>query len=325
MTIWTRWIHHPQALWLRRALFQMHLWTGIGVGLYVLFISLTGSVLVYRNELFQAATPVAIILTGVGPRLTDDQLKDAAMSAYPGYQVTSVTRARNPNQAVDVWLKHGDDLQQRLFDPFTGHDLGPSVPWGIWFVSTLIDLHDNLLGGKTGRAVNGVGALFLLVLAFTGLLVWWPGIKTWQRSLTLHRRVGWKRFTWDLHSMLGVWSLPFMVLFGATGLYLCYPEFFQDVADTIQPATEANAGQRLVDQITYWLAYLHFGRLGGRGISWCGRGLCDSTTKFIWAAFGLVPAAMFVTGAVMWWTRVVRRARRATAASDLKSAAGHAL
>jgi uncharacterized iron-regulated membrane protein len=325
MTIWTRWVRQPQALWLRRALFQVHLWTGVGIGLYIIFISLTGSVLVYRNELFKAATPDPIIVSGMGPRLTDDQLKDAAARAYPAYQVTSVTRARNPNQAVDLWLKRGDDLQQRLFDPYTGHDLGPSVPWGIWFVSKLIDLHDNLLGGKTGRSVNGIGALVLFVLALTGVVIWWPGIKTWRRSLTLHRRVGWKRFTWDLHSMMGFWSVPFLLLFGATGLYLCYPEFFQDLADTVQPSTDANAGRRLVDQVTYWLAYLHFGRLGGRGISWCGRGLCDSTTKFIWAVFGLVPAAMFVTGAVMWWSRVARRPRRAAVAPDLKSAAGRAL
>jgi uncharacterized iron-regulated membrane protein len=310
MTIWTRWVRQPQTLWLRKALFQVHLWTGIGVGLYILFISLTGSVLVYRNELFRAVTPNPIIVTGVGSRLTDDQLKDAAIGAYPGYQVTTITRARNPDQAVDVWLKRGDDVQQRQFDPYTGHDLGPSVPTGIWLVSKLIDLHDNLLGGTTGRAVNGIGALFLLLLALTGVVVWWPGIKTWRRSLTLHRRVGWKLFTWDLHSMMGFWSLGFILLFGITGAYLALPEPFQNLGDYLEPMTPANAGERIVDRIMYWLAFLHFGRLGGRGISWCGVGVCDSTTKAIWAAFGLVPAAMFVTGAVMWWTRVVRGARK---------------
>jgi uncharacterized iron-regulated membrane protein len=42
------------------------------------------------------------------------------------------------------------------------------------------------------------------------------------------------------------------------------------------------------------------------------------TTKLIWAVFGLAPAVMFVTGAVMWWNRVVRKklmqtSRRSTA------------
>jgi uncharacterized iron-regulated membrane protein len=29
--------------------------------------------------------------------------------------------------------------------------------------------------------------------------------------------------------------------------------------------------------------------------------------KSLWAVFGLAPAAMFVTGAVMWWNRVARK------------------
>ena len=79
MTYRERWIWQPQTAWLRRAIFQLHLWSGIGIGLYVLMVSVTGSVLVYRNELFRAATPDAIISTGSGPRLTDDQLKAAVV------------------------------------------------------------------------------------------------------------------------------------------------------------------------------------------------------------------------------------------------------
>src|SRR5216110_53667 len=50
MTYWQRWISHPQTAWLRKATFQLHLWSGIGIGLYVLVISVTGSIVVYRNE-----------------------------------------------------------------------------------------------------------------------------------------------------------------------------------------------------------------------------------------------------------------------------------
>ena len=306
LTVWQGFVREPQKVWLRRALFQLHLWSGIGVGLYILLISVTGSMLVYRNELYVAATPKPIISTFAGPRLTDDQLKEAAIRIYPSYQVVSLGRARNPDQAVDVRLRRGDEVKRQLFDPRSGVALGESVALGIWLVSNLLDLHDNLLAGPTGRKVNGVGAIALLALAVTGSVIWWPGIKRWGRSLILHRGVGWKRLTWDLHSMMGFWSLAFVLLFGVTGLYLCYPGFFSDWADVIEPPTATNAGERLVDQVTYWLAYLHFGRLGGRGIPWCGRGLCNSTTKAIWAVFGLAPGAMFVTGAIMWWNRVLR-------------------
>ena len=60
---WRRWVQQPQNLWLRRALFQVHLWSGVGIGLYVLMISMTGSVLVYANELYRAATPKPIFST----------------------------------------------------------------------------------------------------------------------------------------------------------------------------------------------------------------------------------------------------------------------
>jgi uncharacterized iron-regulated membrane protein len=310
MTYWQQWIRQPQTAWLRKATFQLHLWSGIGVGLYVLLVSVTGSVLVYRNELYRAATRDPIIVTESGARLTDEQLTAAATRAYPGYTVLSISRGRNPDQAVRISLKRGADFEDRLFNPYTGADLGDSVPLGIWLVSRLIELHDDLLAGRTGRSVNGVGALLLIVLAFTGIVVWWPGIKTWRRSLTVHRNVGWQRFTWDLHSMIGFWSLGFILLFGLSGAYLGNPQPFQDLADRIEPLTDANAGARTVDQVIYWLAYLHFGRLGGRGIPWCGRGLCNSTTKAIWAVFGLAPVAMFATGAVMWWNRVVRKKLR---------------
>jgi uncharacterized iron-regulated membrane protein len=306
LTVWRRWVQQPQKIWLRRALFQVHLWSGIVVGLYILMISVTGSVLVYRNELYRAATTQPIISKGSGARLTDNQLKEAATLSYPGYQVVNLRRAQNLDQAVYVSLRRGDVIKKRLFDPRSGSDLAEAVPTGIWLVENLLDLHDNLLGGETGRKLNGVGALAVLALVATGLMMWWPGIQMWRRSLTLHRGVGWKRLTWHLHSMIGFWSLGFTLVFAVSGVYLANPDLFQDLAERLEPLTTANARTRIVDQVIYWLAYLHFGRIDGIGIPCGGPGLCDQATKAIWAVFGLAPAAMFVTGAIMWWNRVLR-------------------
>jgi uncharacterized iron-regulated membrane protein len=317
LTYWQRWIRHPQTAWLRRAIFQLHLWSGIGIGLYVVLVSVTGSVLVYRNELFRVTTRDPIIVTASGPRLTDEQLTRAATRAYPGYAVTDISRARNLDQAVTVSLTLSTDRKDRLFNPYTGEDLGDSVPLGFWLVSKLLELHDDLLAGRTGRTVNGVGALLIVVLGCTGIVVWWPGIKTWRRSLTVHRNVGWQRFTWDLHSMLGFWSFGFILLFAVSGAYLGNPEPFQDLADRLEPPTDANIGTRIGDQAIYWLAYLHFGRINGIGIPCSGPGLCDQTTKLTWAVIGLAPAGMFVTGAVMWWNRVVRKKLRQTSRRSL--------
>jgi uncharacterized iron-regulated membrane protein len=98
----------------------------------------------------------------------------------------------------------------------------------------------------------------------------------------------------------------FIVVFAVSGMYLGIPQPLQDLADRLEPLTAANAGVRIGDRVIYWLAFLHFGRINGIGIPCSGPGLCDQTTKAIWAIFGMAPAVMFVTGAIMWWNRVLR-------------------
>jgi uncharacterized iron-regulated membrane protein len=238
-----------------------------------------------------------MLSTGSGPQLPDDQLKEAVMRANPGYRVVSLSRS--PNEAVDVLLQRGDEVKRRLLDPFTAEDLGDSVPLGLRLVPWLLDLHDNLLGGSIGRRINGIGALAILVLAGSGLVIWWPGIKVWRRSLTLHRGVGWKRLVWDLHSMIGFWSIGFIFLFAVSGVYLSFGETFEKIASQVESVFPS------VHEVSFWLAILHFGRILGIGFPCSGPGVCDQLIKAAWAIFGLAPAVMFATGGIMWWNRVL--------------------
>ena len=57
MTGWDRWLRQPQSLWTRRAVFQVHLWCGIAAGMYILVVCMSGSILVYRNELYDMFLP----------------------------------------------------------------------------------------------------------------------------------------------------------------------------------------------------------------------------------------------------------------------------
>ena len=310
MSVWRRSIKKLRSVFLRKLMFQIHLWTGLAVGLYILVIFLSGSVLVYRNELYRTFDPQPVLVSSVGAALSDEALSDAARRSNPGYSVGNLRRGRAGNEAVQITLQRGGDAISRLFDPITGQNLGDAVPAGYRFTSWLLDFHDNLLGGEAGRRVNGIGAVLVIVLCVTGAVIWWPGQRHWRRSLTVDMRRGAKRITWRLHGALGFWFFGFILLWGITGAYLAFPNSFAAFFDTIQPYDEANPDERTVDRIQYWLAYLHFGRLGGRGISWCGRGLCDSITKATWATAGLVAPVMFVTGALMWWNRVLRPARR---------------
>ena len=188
----------------------------------------------------------------------------------------------------------GEARQQQFFDPYTGDYLGNALPAGWRLTTWMLDLHDNLLAGETGRAVNGVGAILLALLSVTGAIIWWPGVQSWRRSVLVDWRANWRRLNWSLHSAFGVWTLLFLFMWGFTGIYLAFPEPFAAVFDYIEPLDEETFDPRVGDTVLYWFAYLHFGRFGG----W--------STKLAWALIGLIPPVMFVTGAVMWWNRVIR-------------------
>ncbi|MEO2199414.1 MAG: PepSY-associated TM helix domain-containing protein, partial [bacterium] len=106
-------------------------------------------------------------------------------------------------------------------------------------------------------------------------------------------RAKWRRVNWSVHSSFGFWTLLFIFMWAFTGIYLAFPEPFAAVVDYLEPFEEDNFDPRTGDQILYWFSYMHFGRF-------------NEVTKVTWAAIGLVPPVMFVTGAIMWWNRVVR-------------------
>src|SRR5579863_5043628 len=141
MSAWEKWTRRPQSVWLRKALFQMHLWSGIGLGLYVLLMSVSGSALVFRRELARTLAREPRVTAGPGARMSEGELKQAAMRAYPGYEVARVSLRLSPDQAAEVWLESRNKKLQRLFDPYTGADLGDSVRFGFRFVLWLADLH----------------------------------------------------------------------------------------------------------------------------------------------------------------------------------------
>jgi uncharacterized iron-regulated membrane protein len=312
MNFWQRWLRQPQSVWIRKAIFQVHLWTGIGLGIYVIVVCVTGSLLVFRPELSRAFSRGPLIVAGSGTILSDEELKAAALRRYPGYEVTNVFRDKLPNAAVDIWMDGTNDNKRRLFDPFTGEDLGRSFPFGLTVVGWLLELHDNLLTGENGRLVNGVGGLLLTMLALTGVVIWWPGIKNWRRSLMLQRGVNWKRFTWDLHSAVGFWTGLLVFMFAFTGFYLVFQEWFTPIIDYFQPYKDGVVYPRRIDDMLAWLPRLHFGRF--RGI----RASLILTLKILWVILGLAPAALSVTGGLMWWNRVVRKAvRQSTPEAEL--------
>jgi uncharacterized iron-regulated membrane protein len=152
-------------------------------------------------------------------------------------------------------------------------------------IEWLVRLHTDLLTGTTGRFVNGIGGGCLTVLCLTGAMIWWPGTRHWRRSLTVDWSGHFARITWDLHSALGFWLFPFVLLWGVSGFYFAFPDPF-NVLYTVNP------GGRFANFFLDWLSNLHFGRFG-----WF--------IQTLWVLFGLVPAILAFTGVFICCRRVI--------------------
>ena len=299
------WLHHPQRLPLRRFVFRLHVWCGICLGLYIFFISATGGILVYRNELLVAAMPQPPLSSQSGPALSDTELSARAQLQYPGYEITRFIRAEDAELAVEIGLRQGQETHLRYFDPRSGDDVGP-VSWAkMNAVYTLMEAHKNFYAGDAGLVFNGIGAIALSLMVPSGLVIWWSGLGRWRQRLLVHRGNHWKRTIWESHSAIGIWSCAFIAMFALSGVYLCFQPFFIELADRLQPPDSDTAGIRFVDNAQYWLTFLHFGRINGISLACSGPGFCDQAFKAIWALFGFAPALMFITGATMWWNRVL--------------------
>jgi uncharacterized iron-regulated membrane protein len=213
MSAWQQWVRHPEKLWVRKCIFYIHLWVGVAAGLYIVLMSITGSLIVYRNELD------------------------------------------------------------------TMPSIAPSVEW-------IVDLHENLLSGANGRFVNGMGAICVILLSLSGAVVWWPGIDNWRRALIVNWRSFFARFTWDLHSALGFWSFPFVLMWGITGFYFCFPQAANVLSRFVDPR------DRYADVMLDSLSMFHFGRF-----NW--------VTKAVWSLLGLLPSVLSLTGVFLCCRRMI--------------------
>jgi uncharacterized iron-regulated membrane protein len=294
---WQRWIRQPQLLSWRRFVVQLHLWIGLLLGIYIVVLSVSGSLAVLRADVNRWSVPRSVHVEGT--RLTGDALKDAVRHAYPQYEVAQVFERRRPDSPVIVTLQVDGKEVDRVFDPYALRDLGLMYPPIVEAIEWVVDLHDNLLAGQKGRAVSGVGALLFLALVITGAIVWWPGVGRVGHNLVPGKPAKSARFARRLHNALGIWTLALLFIWALTAVYLCYPDPFEWTIDYFD--ADLNDDRRPADWLVRLLVNLHFGRNWGM------------TVKYVWMVLGLIPAVLFVTGFITWWVRVVKRRRAGVA------------
>ena len=204
--------------------FQIHLWVGIVLTLYLIVIGVTGSILVFRAELERLCglRPWQVTLNDRTPAdiaTVVDNLK----AAYPTSQIVSVDMPAVDSPAF-VAVLEGPIRFKIACDPRTGAILGEFSRKRNWL--DIIDaLHVSLLDPRRGRGrmLNGIGASLLLLLNFTGMVIWWPGVRSWKRALKVDFARSWRRINFDLHSAFGFWTIIIVSFWAVSAIYFAWP------------------------------------------------------------------------------------------------------
>ncbi|HTB19868.1 MAG TPA: PepSY-associated TM helix domain-containing protein [Bryobacteraceae bacterium] len=233
-----RYVHRPQQLAMRRLNFQVHLWVGLILTLYMILIGVTGSILVFRPELerlsglkpwhnIQANGPVADIVTVV----------ENLQAAYPRSHLVSVETPTG-NDATFVAVLEGRGRLRVACGPKDGKILG-EFPKGANWLDFIQELHESLLLRRTGRILNGAGAALLLLLNATGLVVWWPGIRNWKRAIQVDFQRNWRRINFDLHVSVGFWTILIASFWAVSGIYFGWPRQVFLFVNSLSPVVSA--------------------------------------------------------------------------------------
>jgi uncharacterized iron-regulated membrane protein len=235
-----RYFRRPQQLLARRMNFQVHLWIGIILTVYMIGIGLTGSILVFRPEMerlfgmkpwqeIRLQGPIADIATVV----------ENLRAAYPHWRIVSVDTP-SENDVTFVAVLEGRGRIKVACDPANGKILGAFPRQRTWLDVTQ-ELHESLLihPGSQGRMLNGIGAASLLVLNITGMVIWWPGIRNWKRALLVDLRRSWRRINWDLHNAAGFWTILIATFWAVSGIYFGWPRQVFQFVNSISPVISA--------------------------------------------------------------------------------------
>jgi len=192
----------------------LHRWVGLVAGLLILVLAGTGAIMAFAEEMEYATSPAP---NRKGHPAHDpiplEELVARVVAQSPGKRILGIRLPSHADASVKVVTS---DRRTFYLDPGTGDILTiQSVNSGV--MQAITELHLNLMLRKTGSWVVRVGTLLTLLLALTGLWIWWP-----RKVFGFRRGSNWRRFTFDLHKVAGLYSSGFLVIVTLTGTTMAF-------------------------------------------------------------------------------------------------------
>lgn len=227
---------------MRNIIRQVHLWLGILTGPIVFVIGITGAIYAFQEEIQNTTQDFRFVKAQDKQFLPPSALIAASDKTHPNKNVHAVMYHDKGKAAKVIYYSYEQHYYDFVYvNPYSGkvlevHDVTNS------FFGWILAGHFNLwLPQHIGSVIVATSTLLFMLLIVSGLILWWPRNKSNKRQkFKVKWNSKWRRKNYDLHSVVGFYSLLFALLFAATGLIWGFSWFKNAVYFT------ASGGQKIV-------------------------------------------------------------------------------
>ncbi|MCM5661400.1 PepSY-associated TM helix domain-containing protein [Galbibacter mesophilus] len=213
----------------KKHFFKIHSWIGIRLSILFFIVCFSGTLATLSHEMDWLFNP-SIRATPQKELASRNLIAANFKEKYPEGKMTYWTR---PNEAYlcDIIYKEENGNNSYVFaNPYTGEIQGESK---LTVQRFFRDLHYYLfIPFQIGHFTVLIFA-FLLFISFATALVFYK--KWWRKLFELQTGKGSLVFFRSLHRLVGLWSVPFSILFSVTGIW-----YFLERTDTGNIGTISN-------------------------------------------------------------------------------------
>ncbi|WP_313385335.1 PepSY-associated TM helix domain-containing protein [Chishuiella sp.] len=206
----------------------LHLWLGLFSGIIIVIIAITGAILSFKDEISDIIYPELIVRDEGLQMVSPSELYLLAKKEYPDKEATFIWRPTGQAAAIGFGERNTGFLL--YVNPFSKEIIKrPSFQKEFDFFSWALKGHRTLwLPREIGRPIINYSTLIFLITLLTGLVLWWP--KKWtkaikKQSFTIKWGAKTKRLNYDLHNVLGFYSLIILIIISMTGMFYGLPWF----------------------------------------------------------------------------------------------------
>jgi len=207
----------PGARWYN-AVWRWHFYAGLLCMPFVLWLSITGTIYLWKPQIEALLDRPYDQLVGSGPRASAEAQVAAALAAVPGTSFRKLQLSEGPREATRVIVGAGGTNVRVYVDPYRQKVLG-TIREDARPLNVVQQLHGTLLAGDLGSYVVEIAACWTVTMLLTGLYLWWPrGRQSLAGVLYPRLRAGGRAFWRDIHAVAGIWVTVFALFLITTGL-----------------------------------------------------------------------------------------------------------